>query len=185
MSLDLGTFQVHGWNTMKVALSHDVSLCCAMGKRAKQCGIRPPHGLNTYNSTQQEGPAFRIQRCHDFNTAHVGSSRDISLDNHRISSSLLRGTCCGSRVSSAVPGAWPLRSARLLSFGRISSTSTSTRSSAWSWFACAAHFCQLFEWCLPSNRRWQFGQNEPTACFSFFGRCRSIEVSSCDSHQSY
>ena len=40
-------FQVHGLNTPKVAFPRDVSLCYAMRKRAKQCGIRPPHGPNT------------------------------------------------------------------------------------------------------------------------------------------
>ena len=70
-------FQVHGWNTAKVAFTRDVSLCYALGKRAKQCGIRSPHGLHTskvkhsYDSALQGGLAFWIQRCHDFNTANV------------------------------------------------------------------------------------------------------------------
>ena len=89
---------VHGWNTRKVALSRDVSLCFAMAKRAKQCGTRPPHGLNTakvkntYDSALQEGDEFSIQRYHDIDTAHVGSPRDISL-NTTTGSVLLRGTC--------------------------------------------------------------------------------------------
>ena len=37
---------------------------------------------------------------------------------------------------------------------------------------------------MSSNRRWQTGQNEPTAfCSVFFVRFKFIEVSSCDSHQ--
>ena len=86
VDVDGWNFQVHGWNTAKAVFSRDVSLCCAMGKRAKQSGTRPPQSLNTekvkhtYDSALREGPKFWIQRYHDFNTAHVGSPRDISLD---------------------------------------------------------------------------------------------------------
>ena len=48
----------------------DVSLCCAMRKRAKQYGVRPAHGPNTAkvkhtcDSALQEGPAFWTQWYH-------------------------------------------------------------------------------------------------------------------------
>ena len=81
MLLDFGTFRYMAGTPRRW-----LSPRYATGKRAKQCGTRPPHGLNTAklkhtcDSALQEGPECWIQRYQDSNTAHVGSSRDISLD---------------------------------------------------------------------------------------------------------